>query len=75
MPDEKEVTPQQPPDSDDIAVLIDPKGEVALAAILAFKRRLEAVELESVVHRTFINNHEERMRKLEAFFASEKPNA
>ncbi len=61
---DNETTPQ--PDIDDVVALIDPKNEVALAAILALKRRLEAVELESVVHRGFINRHEEQIRQLNA---------
>jgi hypothetical protein len=61
-----ESTTPQPSNIDDIVAVIDPKNEVAIRALLAFKRRLEALELESVVHRSFINKHEERIRALEA---------
>jgi hypothetical protein len=53
-------------DIDGIVAMIDPKNEIAIRALLAFKRRIEALELESVVHRTFINQHEERIAKMEA---------
>jgi hypothetical protein len=65
MADDETTTPQ-PPDIDEIIAVIDPKNEVAIRALLAFKRRLEALELESVVHRSFINKHEERIRRMEA---------
>jgi len=56
MKNDNETTTPQAPDIDDIIAVIDPKNEVAIRALLAFKRRLEALELESVVHRSFINN-------------------
>jgi hypothetical protein len=60
----EETTPQ-PADIDAVIAVIDPNNEVAIRALLAFKRRFEAferrlehVELEQVVHRSFINKHE-----------------
>jgi hypothetical protein len=65
--------PDQPaaaPDTDDIVALIDPKNEVAIRAVLALKHRLEQVELEQVVYRSFLNDHEDRIRKLEAMLTT-----